>query len=139
MAKFDAYGTILKIGDGGGPEVFTAIAQVTDITGPGLSLDTIDVTTHDSVDAWREFIGGLKDAGEVSFEVIFDPDSATHIALRTDMDSRVKRNFQLIFPDNTSTQWNLAAFVTELEPQMAVEDALMASLTLKLSGEPTLA
>jgi hypothetical protein len=28
-------GTILKIGDGATPEVFTAIAEVKDITGPG--------------------------------------------------------------------------------------------------------
>lgn len=138
MAKLGAYGAILNIGDGGSPEVFTAIAQIADITGPGLSLDTIDVTTHDSPGAWREFIGGLKDGGEVSFDLVYDPDSATHDALKDDLDARVKRNFQVIFPDLTATQWDFTAVVTEFEPQMAVEDAMTASITLKLSGQPTL-
>ena len=30
-------GTLLKIGDGDTPEVFTAIGEVKDITGPGLT------------------------------------------------------------------------------------------------------
>jgi len=30
-------GTLLKIGDGASPEVFAAIAEVKDITGPGLT------------------------------------------------------------------------------------------------------
>lgn len=139
MTKFSAYGAQLQIGDGGGPEVFTTIAQVRDITGPGLSLDTLDVTTHDSADAWREFVGGLKDGGEVSMELVYDPDSVTQTALRVDLDARVVRNFKLIFPDATSTTWSFAATVTQLEPSAPVEDELTASVTLKVTGEPTLA
>jgi TP901-1 family phage major tail protein len=139
MSEFSAWGTQLQIGDGGGPEVFTTIAQVRDIGGPGLSLDALDVTTHDSPDAWREFIGGLKDGGEVSLELVWDPDSITQSAMRDDLDTRVVRNFKIIFPDLTSTTWSLAAMVTEFEPGANVEDELTASVTLKVSGEPTLA
>lgn len=139
MAEFDAYGTILKRGDGGGPEVFATIAQVTNITGPGLSADVVDVTAHDSPSGFREFVATLVDSGEVSFELVFDPDHATHIALRTDETSRLLRNFQLIFPDATNTQWDFAAFVTNFEPSAPVDGALTASLTVKLTGVPTLA
>lgn len=139
MAKFSSWGAQLKIGDGGGVEVFTTIAQVRDIGGPSLSMDTLDVTTHDSADAWREFVGGLKDGGEVSMELVYDPDSVTQTALRVDLDSRVRRNFKLVFPDLTSTEWAFTATITQFEPSANVEDELSASVTLKVTGEPTLA
>lgn len=137
--KFSAWGAQLQIGDGAMVEVFTAIAQVRDIGGPSLSLDTLDVTTHDSTDAWRDFVGGLKDGGEVSLELVYNPDSLTQIALRTDLDGRTVRNFKLVFPDATSTTWAFAATVTGFEPSANVGDELSASCTLKVTGEPTLA
>lgn len=69
MAGLDGFGTQFKRGDGGGVEVFTPLADVTNVSGPGLSRETIDVTSHGSPDAWMQFIGGLKDGGEVSLEI----------------------------------------------------------------------
>ena len=51
-----AYGTLLKLGDGGTPENFTTIAEVRDIGGPELGADVVDVTSHDSPGAWEEVI-----------------------------------------------------------------------------------
>jgi len=48
-----AFGTLLKIGDGGGPESFTTIAEVRTLGGPELSRDTVDVTSHDSTANWE--------------------------------------------------------------------------------------
>ena len=55
MAKERALGTTLSIG-----EVPTLVAGLTSIGGLELSADTIDVTTLDSEDGYREFIGGFK-------------------------------------------------------------------------------
>jgi len=115
---------------------FVTVAQVSDISGPSLSMDTIDVTTHDSPGAWREFIAGLKDPGEVSLEIVYDPAGVTHIALKDDITNRTRRNFLIVFPDASATQWNFAAYVTDFEPAMGVEDAMMASVTLKLTSQP---
>ena len=137
-----AFGTLLKIGDGGDPETFTAIAEVSSISGPGLSLDTIDVTHHSSTAGWREFVGGLLDAGEVSFDINYLPTDATHDAstgLIKDMTDRTVRNFQLVFPDASNTTWSFSALVTGFEPSEPVDDKLAASVTLKLTGQPTLA
>jgi len=43
-----AHGTLLKIGDGGGTESFTTIAEVLDISGGGYEVMTEDATSHDS-------------------------------------------------------------------------------------------
>lgn len=138
-----AFGTLLKIGDGASPtESFTTIAEVTNIGGPSLSLDPIEITSHSSTGGWREFIGGLLDGGEVSLEINYDPVGATHDAstgLIYDMTNRTVRNFQLVFPDTGNTTWSLSALVTAFEPSEPIDDKLAASVTLKVSGQPTLA
>ena len=137
----DAHGTLLKLGDGGGPEVFTTVAEVTDISGPSMTLDPIDVTSHDSTAAYREFIGGLLDAGEVTLTINYVPTAGTHDAttgLIADMVARVVRNFQLVFPDSGTTTWSFAALITAFEPAEPIDDKLAADVTLKLSGQPTL-
>ncbi|KKL29023.1 hypothetical protein LCGC14_2369280 [marine sediment metagenome] len=131
----DAHGTLLKLGDGGGgSEVFTTVAEVTDISGPSMTLDPIDVTSHDSTAAYREFIGGLLDAGEVTLTINYVPTAGTHDAttgLIADMVARVVRNFQLVFPDSGTTTWSFAALITAFEPAEPIDDKL--ALTSLLS------
>ena len=52
-------GTVLKIEE-------TKVGGLTEIGGIELSADTLDITTLDSEGGYREFVGGFKDAGEVS-------------------------------------------------------------------------
>ena len=59
-------------------ETFTTIGEVGDISGPQLTRETIDVTTHDSPDDFDEYITGLKSSGEVTFKINWDPSDATH-------------------------------------------------------------
>jgi hypothetical protein len=55
------------------------------------------------------------------------------------MVGRTKRNFQLVVPAATSLTWTFAALVTAFEPDLPVKGAQKASITLLLSGKPTLA
>lgn len=136
-------GTLLQIGDGGSPtETFTTIAEVTEISGPSLALDVIDVTSHDSTGGWREKIGGLLDGGEVTFTINYLPSNATHNAttgLLRDLKNRTKRNFKLVFPDAGSSTWSFTALVTSFEPSEPIDDRLTADVTLSITGQPTLA
>ena len=61
MTKYAAYGTALTKGAYPGTEV----AQVTSISGPGISLDTVDVTEHDG-DGWEEVVATILRSGEVT-------------------------------------------------------------------------
>jgi predicted secreted protein len=136
------YGVLLKIGDGGGSETFTTIAEVKDIEGPELELEAKEVTSHDSPAGWREYIGTLLSGGEVSFDVNFIPTNATHsysAGLIKDLVNRTKRNFKLVFPDGGSTTWTFAALVVGVKPSGPVEDELSAEVTLQVTGQPTLA
>ena len=134
MAKMAAYGTSFKRGA-------TAYAYVSNISGPGLSLDTEDVTTHDSTGAWEEVVGTILRSGEVSLEIVFDPTNATHkyaaAGLTHDLASRTAQTFSLTFPD--ATAWTFSALVTGFEPSAPADGALTASVTFKVTGQPTLA
>ena len=74
MAKYDAYGTNLYRGTSGGG---TIIAQVQSIGGPGLSADTVDVTSHDSTGAWEEVVVSILRSGEITLDIVYDPANAT--------------------------------------------------------------
>lgn len=138
MAGIDGFGAQLKRGDGATPtEVFTAIADPTNISGPGLSRETIDVTSHGSPDGWMQFLGGLKDGGEVSVDVNYDP--GNHDALVADFDDSAPRHYQIVFPDDQATTWSFGAILTGFEPEAPYDDKLAASLTFKVSGKPTIA
>lgn len=141
-AAKSSFGTFLKLGDGGATEVFATIAEVKDIKGPKLSLETEDVTSHDSTDGWVEHIGTLLDGGDVSFELNWLPANATQsftAGLLKDMVGRTKRNFQLVVPAAASLTWTFAALVTEFQPELKVKGAQVASIKLQISGKPTLA
>lgn len=136
------FGTLLKVGDGGGPETFTAIAEIADISGPGLSHEPVQATHMQSPGAWHEYIKGLKDGGEISLDLTYLPGHATQDAstgLLKDFNDRILRNFQLVFPDTGTTTWSFAAFITGFEPSAPKDDRLSAAVTLKISGQPTLA
>ena len=139
MAKYSAYGTILLHGS-------TAVANVQNISGPGLSLDTEDVTTHDSTAAWEEVVGTILRSGEVTLDIVYDPNSTTHSmsaagddGLLYAMTIRTATAWTLTFPSTAAVSWVFNAFVTGFEPSMPHDGALTASVTLKLTGQPTLA
>lgn len=135
-------GTLLKMGDGAGTEVFTTIAEVKSIGGPSFASDTIDVTSHDSPGAYREFIASLIDPGELSFDINFVPTDATHnvsTGLLRDFQNRIRRNYKIVFPDTSATTWNLQGIVTAVQINAPTDDVLSASITIKITGQPTLA
>lgn len=134
MSGLDAFGIALQRGDGVTPtEGFVAIANVTSVSGPEIERETYDVTAHDSADGWREFVGGLKDGGEVSLEVNYDP--REHDTLMADFEDDAPRNYKLVFPQALG-EWALKLILTGFSQEAPVDDKLSAELTFKVSGKP---
>ena len=137
-----SFGSLLKIGDGGGSESFATISEVLDISGPGFSLNTADATSHDSTGGWNELIGTILQGGQVTFTLNWQPGHATHsyaAGLLGDMVARTLRNFQLVIPTASPTTWSFSALVTGFPPSLPVDGKQTVAVTLSLSGQPTLA
>lgn len=136
-----SYGTLIKLGDGGGPEVFTTIAEVQDIAGPGIIARTEEATAHDGT-GWVEHVSTLLEAGEVTFDIHLVPNNATHnhtTGLLYLLRNRIRRNYQVVFPSNPTVTWSFLALVTSFEIGAPVEGKLTASITLLIVGIPTFA
>lgn len=143
MTVYNGFGTTLAKGDGASPEVFTAVAQVIDIAGPSMSADSIDVTNHASASGYREFIPGLKDAGEITLTIQYDPAAATHknaaggVLYAFEQGSR--GNWKLTFPSSPAASWTFPAFVTSFDLKTPLNDQMTADVKFKVAGKPTLA
>ncbi|WP_417484147.1 phage major tail protein, TP901-1 family [Maricaulis salignorans] len=89
---------LLKIGDGGDPQAFTAAAGLRMKT-ISLNARSVDVTTADSPEGWRELLAG---AGvktcSVSGAGVF-VDAASDGAVRQAFFDQTVRDWQLIIPD----------------------------------------
>lgn len=133
------YSTLFKTGNGATPEVFTTVSEVTNITPPSISRDAPDATHEESPDGWREFIGGLKDGGDVSIDMNFDPGGTDIASFLAELDlegAAAAKNRRIEFPDGS--YFAFAAILTGVEPDAPIDDKLALSCTFKVSGKPTL-
>ena len=140
-----SFGTLIKMGDGGTPtETFTTIAEVRDISGPAFALGTEEVTNHDSA-GWREYVPTLLEAGEVSFDLNFKGDATQGFAagsVYSAMTGKTKKNFTITLPSGVGSSNDVisfAGYVTGFEISAPVEGVLSASLTIMITGAPSIA
>ena len=89
---------LIKIGDGGAPEAFVTVAGIRAKT-ISLNARTVDGTSGESPDAWRELIAGagVKSAS-VSGAGVFK-DAASDVVIQQAFFTQASRNFQLVIPD----------------------------------------
>ena len=120
--------------DGTSGGTFATVGQVLDLTPPNVSRDTVEVTHSKSTERWREFIGGLKDAGEASLEINFDPADATTTAFLNDINTDTAGYYKIVFPD--ATEWGFAALATNFDPGAPIDDKMTGTFTVKLTGKP---
>jgi predicted secreted protein len=139
MAGQDAWGTQF-LRDSTGSGSFSVIGSVTEISGPSREREAIEVTAHDSPDQYREFVKGLKDGGEVSLTINYDPNDAGHEALDDDFEERDNRDYQIIiFPDTADEHtWDFEALITAIGDEFPHDDKMSREVTVKISGKPTL-
>ncbi len=97
MAGQKGRDVLIKIGDGGGPEVFTTVAGIRAKT-IALNAKSVDGTSGESTSAWRELIAGagVKSAS-VSGAGVFK-DAASDATLQSVFFAQSSRTFQLVIP-----------------------------------------
>ena len=136
---FWAYGSHLQIGDGATPEVFTSVAEITELTPPAMSRDEIEVSNNDSPDGYREFKPGWRDGGEVAWKANWLPTNATQdftTGLGEQFNDNYVHNYRIVLPGNLATI-AFSGFLTAFEPDLPLEEQAQLSGTIKVSGKPT--
>lgn len=129
MSKVRALGTTFKIAE-------SAVGSLTSIGGLELSADTIETTSLDSKGGFREFIQGLKDGGDVSLEGGLDKAvTANQNAIYQAFVSGEAAKCAIEFPDGS--KWAFDGIVTGFSTSADLEDVVVFSATLKVTGAPT--
>ena len=141
-------GVQLQKSNGATPEPeYISVLGIKNVSGPDMSRDTHDVTDMDS-GTFREFIGGLVDAGEVSFEANFLPRDPSQNQSdggfmaefdRGSCDSRGR--WRILLPEcegEPSAYFEFDGIVTGQAIEMPMDDVMGFNGTIKLSGRPSL-
>ncbi|NUN51913.1 MAG: hypothetical protein HUU06_03860 [Planctomycetaceae bacterium] len=140
---FVGKGTVIKRGDGAGPEVFTAVAEVRDISGYEMLLKLAEASHLTSDDGMEERKAAMKDISPITFSANLIPtnttvgiDTTTGIGL--DWKNGTLRNFQLVLSDAGAAVIQFAAYVTKLAITGINKDNMVqVSIELTPQGLPT--
>lgn len=136
MAKaIESQGITIAISVGASPTSFSTIANVTGFKGPGGSASVIDVSNLASTA--KEKLMGLPDEGQFTLDLNFDPDAATHQALRDARKNRTPCEFKITFTDSTPTTAQFNGYVLGFEVSGAVDQQVKAACTIEIDGPVT--
>jgi len=131
-SALQSQGMVIQISDAASPEVYTTIAEVMSIDGPGGSAAVIDVTDLSSTA--KEKRAGLQDEGQVSFDMNYLPTNTQHILLRPQRAGALVTNFRILFTDSPQTTWSFSALVLGFSISNAGDDVTKAAVTLEVTG-----
>lgn len=125
---------------GASPAVFTNVPQVLDLPELNQPREVVEVTNQDSTGFTREYIPGLIDPGEFTFECNYLPNDAAQTALYTFKQAADggKRIFRI--RETTSSPeitWEFEAFVLDYAVAAPVADRRTLSVTLRITGPVT--
>lgn len=128
------YGSTYRIWDATlGVPAFVDVAEVINITPPGGTSDRVDATHMKSPGRRREYIAGLIDSGEASFEINWVPGGPTDEMLRTLLTSGTIVQHQIEFPNGFTVTYDAA--ITGYEKTLPIDDRMTATITVAPSGD----
>jgi predicted secreted protein len=120
--------------EGSTPGTYVTAAEVVAITPPGMTRDSVEVTHLTSPGKWKEYIAGLKDAGEASFTFNFVPSATDTVFAAFNAD---KGKYQITFPNGVMLRFP-GFFTGYTPPELGAGEKMEASASIKATGPVTL-
>ncbi len=116
--------------------VYTAFAEVTELSPPELSRDSVDFTHFGSPDRHREFKPGLSDGGESSLTYNLVPGLLDDAVIAAHLATGVVEAWRIVFPNGAKLDFT--GFATAHARATPMDDKMTGSATFKVSGKPVL-
>lgn len=129
------YNTLYEIDVPGSPGGFAEIAEVINVTPGAAAADRVDATHYRSPDRRREYIAGLIDNGEATFEINWVPGSDTDVILRDLFESGAAADHRVTFPNGHRVTYQ--AVIIGYEKAVPIDDRMTATVTVAVSGAET--
>jgi predicted secreted protein len=126
--------TVLQMTNDDSPETFTAIEEVSSISGPDGSANLID-TTH-LTSTGKEYLQGLADFGKITLECNFTA-GTKQLAMRTKFVNQAAAHaYKLKIPDGAGQfhTFSFNAIVTSWALNSPTDDKVSLSIGIQISG-----
>lgn len=107
------------------------LPEITNIDGPNFSRNTLDTTTLDTTGGYRTFITGFREGGTITLSMNFT--RTAFDLMKTDFESDVEQNYEIVLPDDDVTSLEFVGFVTET-PLTIPEELVTMDVTIQISG-----
>lgn len=101
----------------------------------GFETDIVEKTHSGSTEAWKEFIAGLKDAGDITLELNHDPD---FVPVQGSSGTLVV-TFPVPSGMSTGATCTVTAILQTFSPSVPNDDKMTTSITWKITGKPVFA
>ena len=114
------------------------LGEITGISIPASETAEVEATHMASPNTRREFIAGLIDDGEGTFEMNLVPGSTTDATIRAAQAAGATRTYEIIIPKPSGT-WKIAGscIVRKYERNVPIDDKMTATLTVRFTGAVT--
>lgn len=119
---------------------FTQVPGLMEIEPPEISRDTYETTLMDNSDnanGYKAYEGAMRDAGELSVTLAYQPENAAQNALVEDVDADDARYYRIEYPDGTTVSFR--AIATSLGSTLTRDDRVTRNFKFKVSGPVTVA
>ena len=141
MPGIAALGVVVQFGTTTGTTTSATLTNVTNVSGLDSDVEEIDVTSHDSTGSYREFVASFIDAGEVQFDLNFDPNETTHRATTGGIlylrDQRLEVPWKIKFPGTPAHSVSFKGFVKSAPLDLPYDDKATATVTVRVTGSAT--
>jgi len=116
-----------------------AVGELTDISGPSFSKDDIEVTNHSSAGGYKEFIGGLIDAGSIDLEMNGYFNNITASKALIELTAQTTATIAIYDVGHTEYILFVAnGYLNSFDVSNPVDDKVSMSASFKISGKPVL-
>ena len=118
--------------------VWEDIAEVNAIEGPGMTKDTIEVTSIDTDAGYNEFITGFAEGGTVTLDMNFTRE--TYEIMKDDFESDAVCNYriQLADYDSEPSTFTFGGLVIELPMGISADDKVTADVVIQVTSQVVL-
>ncbi|TCM56156.1 phage tail tube protein [Rhizobium sp. PP-F2F-G48] len=114
---------------------FVAVGEVTMVAPGSATADRVEATHMKSPGRRREYIAGLIDSGEASFEINWVPGSPTDELIRRVFETGETVRHRITFPNKARVTYE--AQITGYEKDIPVDDRMTATVSVSVSGTET--
>jgi len=106
------------------------IGFITGINVPGIEADSLETTKLDNADGWKTFMAGLKNAGSIDIDIIYDDENCDVVMGAVGSDNE---DWTINLPNLSS--FKCEGFIQKLSLAIPRDEKMTQTATIKLSGK----